>query len=48
MNLRICVLCGCFLDGSGGYRSEFGRTEGGVLVVWPVDWVVTAGAAESG
>ena len=38
----------CFFGGSGGNRSEVGRTEGGVTVVWPVCWVVTAEAAEIG
>ena len=33
---------GCFFGGSGGNRSEVG-----VEVVWPVGWVVVAGAAEA-
>ena len=38
----------CFFGGSGGNRSEDGRTEGGVEVVWAVVWDVTAGAAGGG
>ena len=37
----------CFFGGSGGNRSEDGQREGGVKVVWPVGWVVIAGAAEA-
>ena len=37
----------CFFGGSGGNRCEDGRREGGVKVVWPVGWVVIAGAAEA-
>ena len=37
---------GCFFGGSGGNRSEDGRREGGVEVVWPVGWVLVAGAAK--
>ena len=43
MNVRIRVPWGCFFGGSGGNRSEDGRTEGGVEVVWAVVWDVTAG-----
>ena len=37
---------GCFFGGSGGNRSEGGQREGGVEVVWPVGWVLVAGAAK--
>ena len=48
MNVRIRVPWGCFFGGSGGNRSEDGRTEGGVEVVWAVVWDVTAGSAGGG
>ena len=40
--------CDCLFGGSGWNKKEVGLTEGGVMVVWPVCWVVTAGAAEIG
>ena len=48
MNVGIRVPWGCFFGGSGGNRSEDGRTEGGVEVVWAVGWDVTAGSAGGG
>ena len=37
----------CFFGGAGESRSEEERIDGGVVVVWPVGWVVIAGAAEA-
>ena len=42
----LCVVLGLLLWWSGGNRSEDGRREGGVEVVWPVGWVLVAGAAK--
>ena len=43
-----CVFWDCFGGESGGNRSEDGRTEGGVEVVWPVGFKAGKGGSMLG